>query len=387
MLRYLTAGESHGPALTAIIEGMPAGITLTGDYVNKQLARRQMGYGRGARMRIESDEVRFLSGVRGGLTLGSPITLQIANKDWENWSQVMAPESGARLDERVVTRPRPGHADLAGAIKYGHRDIRNVLERSSARETAARVAVGSVARRLLDELGIKVIGQVVKIGSVEAEVDNSGCEENLTDALAASQLLCSDPAAERRMIVAIDQAREAGDTLGGVFKIKVFGVPAGLGSYVQWDRRLDGRLAAALMSIQAIKGVEIGLGFNAAGLAGSLVQDEIFYEQGRGFFRGSNHAGGLEGGVTNGEVIILNAAMKPIPTLYRPLQSVDLVTKEPLSASIERSDVCAVPAACVIGEAVVAWEIARACREKCGGDTLAELKDNWQKYLLYLRQV
>ncbi|MDD4168675.1 MAG: chorismate synthase [Desulfotomaculaceae bacterium] len=386
MLRYLTAGESHGPALTAIIEGMPAGVTLTGDYVNRQLARRQGGYGRGARMKIESDEVRFLSGVRGGLTLGSPITLQVANKDWDNWSEVMAPEPGTRLDERVVTRPRPGHADLAGAVKYGHRDIRNVLERSSARETAARVAVGSVARRLLDELGIKVTGQVVRIGSVEARALGC-CKEDLADALAGSQLLCSDPEAERRMIDAIDQAREQGDTLGGIFQIRAYGVPAGLGSYVHWDRRLDGRLAAALMSIQAVKGVEIGLGFNAAGQAGSLVQDEIFYEHGRGFFRRSNHAGGVEGGVTNGEILILNAAMKPIPTLYRPLQSVDLITKEPLSASIERSDVCAVPAACVIGEAVVAWELARACLEKCGGDTLAELKGNWEKYLLYLRQV
>lgn len=386
MLRYLTAGESHGPALTAIIEGMPAGVTLTGDYVNRQLARRQGGYGRGARMKIESDKVRFLSGVRGGLTLGSPITLQVANKDWDNWSKVMAPEPGARLDERVVTRPRPGHADLAGAVKYGHRDIRNVLERSSARETTARVAVGSVARRLLDELGIKVTGQVVRIGSVEVGVD-SCCKEDLADALAGSPLLCSDPGAERRMIDAIDQAREAGDTLGGIFQIRAEGVPVGLGSYVQWDRRLDARLAAALMSIQAVKGVEIGLGFNSAGQVGSLVQDEIFYDYERGFYRRTNHAGGIEGGVTNGEVLILNAAMKPIPTLYRPLQSVDLVTKEPLAASVERSDVCAVPAACVIGEAVVAWELAQACLEKCGGDTLAELKDNWEKYLLYLRQV
>jgi len=386
LLRYLTAGESHGPALTAIVEGVPAGLPLTGDYINRQLARRQGGYGRGARMKIESDTVRFLSGVRGGLTLGSPITLQVENRDWNNWSAVMSPEPDARVDERVVTRPRPGHADLAGAIKYRHKDIRNVLERSSARETAARVAVGSVARRILDELGIKIVGQVVRIGSVEAVVDGLSMEE-LEARLAGSQLLCADPAAEQRMIDEIDRAREAGDTLGGIFKISAYGVPAGLGSYAQWDRKLDGRLAAAVMSIQAIKGVEVGLGFAAAGKAGSQVQDEIFYKSGRGFYRRTNHAGGIEGGVTNGEVLVLRAAMKPIPTLYRPLQSVDMITKEPLKATVERSDICAVPAACVVGEAAVAWELARACLEKCGGDSMAELKDNWEKYLLYLRQV
>ncbi|WP_277444949.1 chorismate synthase [Pelotomaculum isophthalicicum] len=387
MLRYLTAGESHGAVLTAIIEGMPAGLPLTGDYINRQLARRQGGYGRGARMKIESDTVRFLSGVRGGLTLGSPITLQVENKDWDNWSEIMSPEPDGRVEERVVTRPRPGHADLAGALKYRHRDIRNVLERSSARETAARVAVGSVARRLLEELGIKIIGQVVRIGGTEANAGSLNMEE-LTAGLAGSQLQCADPVAEQRMIAEIDRARQAGDTLGGVFEINCYGIPAGLGSYVQWDRKLDGRLAAAVMSIQAIKGVEIGLGFAAAEQAGSLVQDEIFYGQdGEGFYRRTNHAGGIEGGVTNGEVVVLRAAMKPIPTLYRPLKSVHIITKEPVEASIERSDTCAVPAACVIGEAVVAWEIAAACLEKCGCDSLAELKDNWNSYLLYLRQV
>jgi len=386
LLRYLTAGESHGPVLTAIIEGIPAGLSLTGEYINRQLARRQGGYGRGARMKIESDTVRLLSGVRGGLTLGSPITLQVENKDWDNWSEVMSPEPDGRVEERVVTRPRPGHADLAGAIKYRHRDIRNVLERSSARETAARVAVGSVARRLLEELGIEVVGQVVRIGSVEVEVKGLNMEQ-LAARLAGSRLQCADPVAERQMIVEIDRARKAGDTLGGIFEINAYGIPAGLGSYVQWDRKLDGRLAAAVMSIQAIKGVEIGLGFAAAGQAGSLVQDEIFYRHGRGFYRNTNHAGGIEGGVTNGEVLVLRAAMKPIPTLYRPLQSVDIITKEPLEASVERSDVCAVPAACVIGEAVVAWELAKACLEKFGGDSLTELKENWNDYLFYLRQV
>lgn len=386
MLRFLTAGESHGPALTAIIEGVPAGLRLTGADINRQLVRRQGGYGRGARMKIESDTVRFLSGVRGGQTLGSPITLQIENKDWLNWSEVMAPEPDGRIQERVVTRPRPGHADLAGVIKYRHKDIRNVLERSSARETAARVAVGSVARRLLEELGITVVGQVVRIGRVPAPAGELSLEE-LRDRLAGSLLLCADPGAERQMMAEIDRARKAGDTLGGIFVISAYGLPAGLGSYAHWDRKLDGRLAAAVMSIQAVKGVEIGLGFAAAEQTGALVQDEIFYEESRGFYRRTNHAGGIEGGVTNGEVLVLRAAMKPIPTLYRPLQSVDIITKKPWEASIERSDVCAVPAACVIGEAVTAWELAVACLEKCGGDSLAELKDNWRRYLSYIRQV
>jgi len=387
LVRYLTAGESHGAVLTAIIEGIPAGLPLTGDYINRQLARRQGGYGRGARMKIESDTVRFLSGVRGGLTLGSPITLQVENKDWEHWSEVMSPEPDGRVEERVVTRPRPGHADLAGALKYRHRDIRNVLERSSARETAARVAAGSVARRFLEELGIKIVGQVVRIGGTEANAGSLTMDE-LTARLAGSSLQCADPEAEQQMIAEIDRARKAGDTLGGIFEVNCYGIPAGLGSHVQWDRKLDGRLAAAVMSIQAIKGVEIGLGFAAAEQPGSLVQDEIFYGQDReGFYRRANHAGGIEGGVTNGEAVVLRAAMKPIPTLYRPLKSVHIITKEPAEASVERSDTCAVPAACVIGEAVVAWEIAAACLEKCGGDSLAELKDNWHNYLLYLRRV
>ena len=385
MLRYLTAGESHGPALTTIIEGMPSGLPLKEEYIDCQLARRQGGYGRGGRMKIESDHACFLAGVRGGLTLGTPIAILIENKDWANWSEVMAPGPGARLDERVVNRPRPGHADLAGGMKYRHYDLRNVLERSSARETAARVAVGSAARRLLEELGIRVIGQVVQIGSLTAENDARSPEE-LEARLAGSQLLCADSEAERRMIAKIDRAREAGDTLGGIFEICAYGVPSGLGSHVHWDRKLDGRLAAALMSVQAIKGVEVGLGFAAAGQMGSQVMDEIFYEQRKGFYRRTNRAGGIEGGMTNGETVTVRAAMKPIPTLYRPLRSVDLNTREPLEASVERSDICAVPAACVIGEAVVAWELAVTCLEKCGGDSLAELKDNWNQFLVSLRE-
>lgn len=386
MLRYLTAGESHGPALTAIVEGLPAGLPLTAAYINRQLARRQGGYGRGARMKIESDTVSFLSGVRGGLTLGSPLALLVENEDWANWSEIMSAEPGARTDERVVRRPRPGHADLAGALKYRHQDLRNVLERASARETAARVAAGSVARRLLEELGITIIGQVVQLGGLSAAVENLGLEE-LKAGLVHSRLNCADPAMEQRMLETIDAALAAGDTLGGVFEVRAYGVPAGLGSYTHWDRKLDGRLAAALMSIQAVKGVEVGLGFAAAGRRGSQVQDEIFYEPGRGFYRLNNRAGGIEGGVTNGETLVVRGAMKPIPTLNQPLQSVDMITRKPSRAAVERSDVCAVPAACVIGEALVAWELARACLEKCGGDSLEELKDNWNRHLSFLRKV
>lgn len=386
MLRYLTAGESHGPALTAIVEGLPAGLPLTAAYINRQLDRRRGGYGRGARMKIESDTVTFLSGVRGGLTLGSPLALLVENKDWANWSEIMSAEPGAKVDQRVVRRPRPGHADLAGLLKYRQQDIRNVLERSSARETAARVAAGSAARRLLEELGITVIGQVVQLGGLSAAAEKLGAEE-LQAGLAKSKLNCADPGAEQRMIEVIDAARADGDTLGGVFEVRAYGVPAGLGSYTHWDRKLDGRLAAALMSIQAIKGVEVGLGFAAAGQRGSQVQDEIFYEQNRGFYRVNNRAGGIEGGVTNGETLVIRGAMKPIPTLAQPLQSVDMITRKPAEAAVERSDVCAVPAACVIGEALVAWELARACLEKCGGDSLEELKDNWDRHLSYLKGV
>lgn len=386
MLRYLTAGESHGPALVAVIEGLPAGLALSAAYINTQLARRQSGYGRGARMKIEADVACFLSGVRGGITLGSPVAILIENKDWANWSQVMAPEQDARVDQRVVTRPRPGHADLAGVLKYGHGDIRNVLERSSARETAARVAVGTVARKLLAELGMEIIGHVLQIGGVAAAVDGLGPAE-LKERVAASGLLCADHRAEREMIAAIDQARHDGDSLGGIFEIRAGGVPPGLGSHVHWDRKLDARLAAALMSIQAVKGVEVGLGFAASARAGSQVQDEIFYEKGRGFYRRTNQAGGIEGGMSNGEEITLRSAMKPIPTLNRPLQSVDLISKKPLAAAVERSDVCAVPAACVVGEAVTAWELACACMEKFGGDSMEELQRHMDSYLIALRQV
>lgn len=385
MLRFLTAGESHGPCLTAIIEGMPAGLPISTAEINEQLTRRQGGYGRGGRMCIEQDQVQILSGVRGGRTLGSPITLLITNRDWPNWAEIMAPETGARLEERVVSRPRPGHADLSGAVKYRQADIRNILERASARETAARVAVGSVARQLLATLGVTVAGWVVRIGGVDYAV--SEYTPTLIKQARLSPVYCPDAEASQRMMVEIDAAKAAGDTVGGLFEVVVFGLPMGLGSHVHWDRRLDGRLAGALMSIPGVKGVEVGLGFRAAQLHGSAVHDEIFYSPERGFYRETNRAGGLEGGMTNGEPVVLRAAMKPIPTLVKPLRSVDLVTKEPQEAAFERSDVCAVPAASVVGEAVVAWEIAQAVVEKFSHDTLAELAESWGKYRDYLRQV
>lgn len=384
-MRFLTAGESHGPVLTAIIEGLPAGLPITEEYINVQLARRQGGYGRGGRMKIEKDRVKILSGVRGGLTLGSPVTLQVENRDWENWRHIMDPSPGAGSSDRRVTRPRPGHADLAGGIKYRHRDLRNVLERSSARETAARVAVGAVARKFLEELEITIMGAVIRIGSVETKWPRLPVHE-IKAILDKSQLLCPDPKSEETMKKEIDLAREAGDSLGGVFEIQVHGVPTGLGSHVHWDRKLDGRLAGALMSIQAIKGVEVGLGFLSATLPGSQVHDEIFYAAGKGLYRETNRAGGIEGGISNGEPLVVRAAMKPIPTLYKPLRSIDLETREIKEASVERSDVCAVPAACVVGEAVVAQVLAPECMEKFGGDHMEEIKERVDRYREYIKR-
>lgn len=394
--RFLTAGESHGRELTAIVEGVPAGLPLAAEYINKQLARRQAGYGRGGRMAIERDEVRITAGVRGGLTLGSPLSLVVANRDWPSWETVMAPGPEAALDQRVVTRPRPGHADLPGGMKYRHRDLRNVLERSSARETAARVAVGAVARRLLEELGIEILGHVLQIGPVRVRRELS--LEQVREQAPASPVFCADPAAGNEMMQAIDAAREEGDTLGGIFEVIAVGLPPGLGSYAQWDRRLDGLLAQAVMSIPAIKGVEIGLGMGVAAEPGSRVHDEIFYRHGTGpdtgncsaacpvrrFHRHTNRAGGLEGGVTNGEPLVVRAAMKPIPTLRRPLRSVDIDSKEPVEAAFERSDVCAVPAASVVGEAVVAIILAGAVLEKFGGDSLQELQQSLAAYREWL---
>ncbi|MCG0278417.1 MAG: chorismate synthase [Thermanaeromonas sp.] len=382
-MRFLTAGESHGPGLVTIVEGMPAGIPLSAEFINIKLRKRQGGYGRGERMSIEKDEVEILSGVRGGFTLGSPIALKIANRDWPNWQEIMSPEPGAK-DERCLTRPRPGHADLAGGIKYAQGDLRNILERASARETAARVVAGAVASAFLGCLGVETAFHVVRIGraTVKREV-------SFDEALkaTASPVYCADEEATRDMMIAIDEAREKGDTLGGVFEVLVRGLPPGLGSHVHWDRRLDGLLAQAVMSIPGIKGVEIGEGFTLAGKLGSEAHDEIGYAPGRGFFHYSNRAGGLEGGITNGEILVIRAAMKPIPTLRKPLRSVDWKTKEEVIAAVERSDVCAVPAAAVVGEAMVAWVLAGAFIEKFGGDHLEEVRQRVKDYWDYVRSL
>jgi len=391
MFRYLTAGESHGPQLTAIIEGLPSGITVLADGINRDLSRRQQGYGRGGRMKIETDQVEILSGVRWGETLGSPLTLVVKNRDWENWSGKMSPLPEFRDESIAVTRPRPGHADLTGALKYDHTDVRNVLERSSARETAVRVAVGAVAKQLLAEFGIRVGGYVTGIGGVSVSAPDLPLED-LWRAAGESELFSCDCSADEAMKRAIDDAKAAGDTLGGVVEVQVIGCPPGLGSYTHWDRKLDARLAMALMSIQAIKGVEVGMGFGVAERPGSQVHDEIFQDPARTdagslspYFRRSNNAGGIEGGMSNGEPIVVRAAMKPIPTLYKPLRSVDMRTHEPFEAAVERSDTCAVPAALVVAEAVVAIEIAAAFLEKFAGDSLVEIKRNFQGYCQQVR--
>jgi chorismate synthase len=383
--RFLTAGESHGEALTAIIEGLPAGLPLSEADIDADLARRQRGYGRGGRMKIERDHAHISSGVRWGVTLGSPLTLTIQNRDWENWKDTMAvgdPPPGTAA--KAVTRPRPGHADLAGAMKYGHRDIRNVLERSSARETTARVAVAGVARRLLREFGITILSHVTEIGPVRIGSLALAWDE-IAQRAEASEVRCADPQAERGMIEAIDAAKGKGDTLGGVFEVVAVGCPVGLGSYVHWDRKLDGRLAQAFCSIHAIKGAEVGMGFEAARRPGSEVHDEILFDAAGGFTRGTNSAGGLEGGVTNGQPVVVRAAMKPISTLRRPLRSVDLETKEAVEAVVERSDVCAVPAAGVVGEAMMAIVLAEAFLAKFGGDSVDEIRRNYRSYQEYLK--
>lgn len=386
MLRYLTAGESHGPQLTAIIEGLPAGLEISVDDINAALARRQKGYGRGGRMKIESDRVEILSGVRWGATLGSPLTLAVINRDWENWQKKMSPDKTFRGETDAVTRVRPGHADLTGAIKYNHRDARNILERSSARETAVRVAVGGVARELLKAFGITVNAYVVELGGIKAERGALTLAGILAKS-AESELFTFDESAETAMKLHIDAMKAAGDSVGGVVEIVVCGAPPGLGSHVQWDRKLDARLAMALMSIQAIKGVEVGIGFAAAASPGSQVHDEICYDHDSALFRRTtNRAGGIEGGMSNGEDILLRAAMKPIPTLYTPLKTVDIDTKEAIGAEVERSDVCAVPAASVVAEAVVAIEMASAFLEKFGNDSILETGRNFESYLKQVRE-
>ncbi len=386
MLNYTTAGESHGKGLTAILEGIPAGLSLHVDDINRDLARRQVGYGRGGRMQIEKDRVEIHAGVRHGETLGSPIAFFIKNRDWVNWEEVMSEDPKVCDEGRRVTRPRPGHADLAGGIKYMHRDLRNVLERSSARETAARVAIGAVARRLLKDFGIEVVSHVVEIGGVGVGLKGALSVRKIRTLAEKSDLRCVDSNAAGKIRKRIDRAIKEGDSLGGVFEVIASGVPVGLGSYVHYSRKLNSRLAGAVMSIQAIKGVEVGIGFEASRLPGSEVHDEIFHSKAKGFYRKTNRAGGIEGGISNGEDIVIRAAMKPIPTLRKPLRSVDIETKRTFKASVERSDVCAVPAAGVIAEAVTAFELARAMIEKFGGDSLSEMKRNYESYLKAVRE-
>src|SRR5215218_3738487 len=378
--RFTTAGESHGPALTTIIEGIPAGLAVRAEEIDQELRRRQGGYGRGGRMRIESDRAEILSGVRHGETLGSPITLMVRNRDWENWTVAMSrePLEGEHDDEalRRVVHPRPGHADLVGVLKYDRADARDILERASARETTVRVAAGALAKRLLADLGVTIGSHVVMLGGIVAKVPDEIPDE-LNGAADPSPVRCLDGDAEGAMIDAIDDAKRRGDTLGGVFEVIATGLPAGLGSHVSWDRKLDGRLAGAVMSIQAIKGVEIGLGFEGAARPGSRVHDEITREPerllGAGYGRSGNHAGGLEGGITTGQPLVVRGAMKPISTLMQPLGTVDIRTGEPVEAVRERSDVCALPAAGVVGEAMVAIVLAQAVLEKFGGDSMREL--------------
>jgi chorismate synthase len=386
MLRWLTAGESHGPALVAILDGVPAGVAVTTAQVAAELARRRLGYGRGARMSFERDEVEFVGGVRHGLTLGSPVAIRVANSEWPKWQAVMAadPVDPVELDglarNEPLTRPRPGHADLAGMQKYGHTDARPVLERASARETAARVAIGTVAKALLHQgLGVQIVSHVVELGPVAVK---PGLQPRPEDAarIDADPLRCLDPEASRRMVEEIDAAKQDADSLGGVVEVLAYGVPPGLGSHVQWDRRLDARLAAALCSIQAIKGVEIGDAFTQARSRGSAAHDEIV-PTATGVRRLTDRAGGLEGGMTTGEPLRVRAAMKPISSLSRPLATVDVATGEAATAINQRSDVCAVPAAGVVAEAMVALVLAEAATEKFGGDSLAELRRNLAGYL------
>lgn len=389
-MRYLTAGESHGPQLTAILEGIPAGLSLVAEDINAELARRQKGHGRGRRMQIEKDTVEILSGVRHGYTLGSPITLVVENNDWKHWTKIMGSEpiTDDELEEvkRKITRPRPGHADLNGAIKYGHRDMRNVLERSSARETTVRVAAGAVAKKLLQQLGIKVVGHVLEIGGIQAANPEYKSLDELATITEESPVRCFDKEAEPKMMQAIDDAKKNGDSIGGVVEVVVEGMPVGVGSYVQYDRKLDAKIAAAVMSINAFKGVEFGIGFEAARLPGSQVHDEILWNEQEGYTRKTNNLGGLEGGMSNGMPIVVRGVMKPIPTLYKPLKSVDIETKEEFEASIERSDSCAVPAASVVAEAVVAWEIANAIVEQFGQDRMDLIADNVEKMHSYARE-
>ena len=386
-MRYLTAGESHGPRLTAIIEGVPAGLPLTTDYINLELKRRQGGYGRGARMKIESDKVEITSGVRHGRTMGGPITLNVINLDHQKWLDIMnvADVDDQKKELRKITRPRPGHADLVGGMKYRFDDLRNSLERSSARETTMRVAVGAVAKRLLEEIGVEVASHIVSFGGIDVEIPENLTVAEIKKRACQSEILIVNPEREEEIKSYIDQIKKDSDTIGGIVETIVGGVPVGLGSYVQWDRKLDAKIAQGVVSINAFKGVEFGVGFEAGRLKGSQVMDEILWSKEEGFTRRTNNLGGFEGGMTNGEPIIVRGVMKPIPTLYKPLMSVDIETHEPYKATVERSDPTALPAAGVVMEAVVATVLATEILEKFSSDNLDELKEAVQQYRDYVK--
>jgi chorismate synthase len=378
-LRLITAGESHGPGLTCIVEGVPAGLELDQEAIDRDMSRRQLGHGRGGRMKIERDSAQVTGGVRHGRTLGGPVALQIANRDYANWEERMSPWAVAEEVEEVHL-PRPGHADLVGTWKYKQSDVRNILERASARETAARVAGGAVCKALLAAMGVSVHSHVVQIASVRAHARERPLTAADFAAVDESPVRCLDPEASRAMVAEIDRLRKANESLGGVFEVQAFGVVPGLGSHVSWEQRMDGRLAMAMCSIQAIKGVSVGDAFEVAGLPGSQAHDEIFYSQERGYYRETNRAGGLEGGMTTGEPLVVRAAMKPLPTLTKPLRSVDTETHEPAQALRERTDSCTVPAAGVVGEAMVALVLADAYVRKFGGDHVEDLSQSLRAY-------
>ena len=386
-MRYLTAGESHGPRLTAIIEGVPAGLPLTADYINAELKRRQGGYGRGARMKIESDKVEITSGVRHGRTMGGPITLNVTNLDHQKWLDIMnvADVEDKKKGLRKITKPRPGHADLVGGMKYRFDDLRNSLERSSARETTMRVAVGAVAKRLLEEIGVEVASHIVTFGGIDIEVPENLTVSEIKKRARQSEVSIVNPEREEEIKAYIDQIKKDGDTIGGIVETIVGGVPVGLGSYVQWDRKLDAKIAQGVVSINAFKGVEFGVGFEAGRLKGSQVMDEIIWSKEDGFTRRTNNLGGFEGGMTNGEPIVVRGVMKPIPTLYKPLMSVDIETYEPYKATVERSDPTALPAAGVVMEAVVATVLASEVLDKFSSDNLEELKEAVQQHRDYVK--
>ncbi|MDP5872870.1 chorismate synthase [Streptococcus mutans] len=387
-MRYFTAGESHGPRLTAIVEGVPAGLPLTADYINAELKRRQGGYGRGGRMKIESDQVEITSGVRHGLTMGSPITLNVTNRDFKNWTEIM---SAADIEDkkksiRKLTKPRPGHADLVGGMKYRFSDLRNSLERSSARETTMRVAVGSVAKRLLEELEITIASHVVVLGGIEVDVPENLTVAEIKERASQSEISVVNQEHEQEIKDYIDQIKKEGNTIGGIIETVVGGVPVGLGSYVQWDRKLDAQIAQGVVSINAFKGVEFGLGFKDGYLKGSDVMDEIIWSKEDGYRRKSNNLGGFEGGMTNGQPIVVRGVMKPIPTLYKPLMSVDIETHEPYKASVERSDPTAVPAAAVVMEGVVATVLATEILNKFSSDNMEELKEAVKSHQKFIKE-